>query len=306
MISFIFSYFEEILQDACGNVNNTSLCSNPLWQHPVYVKDHIFQPNQMPQSEKGVCFEELLILGRSTTHTIYFGSEEMASSFKEFVYRQLGIGTPVHLPSISTQRTKTNLTEKLSFRSGERLLRITMALRPGPSRLITNLPEVTQLLLSLTGRPTDGRMNMKSLIDKDWLLSHMYPFDDLTFKEQVTVMSETDVFISVHGAALINGAFMKKGSVAIDILNGRFIEYVFSPPLREAGVELLYVSSEDSNRFSNCPDDTPAHCFQHLHAYDASEIECWKIRQCSVEVDLQDLYRIVMQAFRHVRSAKYS
>lgn len=76
--------------------------------------------------------------------------------------------------------------------------------------------------------------------------------------------------------------------------------------LREAGVELLYVSSEDSNRFSNCPDDTPPHCFQHLHAYDAAEIPCWKIRQCSVEVDLQDLYKISMQAFKHVRSAKFS
>jgi capsular polysaccharide biosynthesis protein len=33
----------------------------------------------------------------------------------------------------------------------------------------------------------------------------------MAFKDQVTLMSETDVLITVHGAAIANGKFMKKG-----------------------------------------------------------------------------------------------
>lgn len=169
-------------------------------------------------------------------------------------------------------------------------------------------------------------MKNKLLVDEEWLLGHILPFDGLSFQEQVTLMAETDVLVSVHSAALFNGIFMRPGSAAINIMNGRFIEYVFSPPLRyplflslflsllnhmtwmfrEAGVELLYVASDDTTRFSNCPADTPQHCFERAYGFDASDIECWKIRQCSVTVDLVDFYRVLMQAYKYVRSAKFS
>ena len=82
------------------------------------------------------------------------------------------------------------------------------------------------------GREADGKMKSKLLVDKEWLLNHTFPFDGLSFQEQAILMAETDVLISVHSAALFNGIFMKPGSAAINIMNGRFIEYVFSPPLR--------------------------------------------------------------------------
>lgn len=222
MTSLIFAYFEESIQQRCSKDRpevNQFAC---LTEVPsLILKDHIYFHSE-PELGPVHCFEELLLLGRATTHSGFFRNQHVASLFKQFVYSKMNVreGTVIHEE------------EKISFRSGDRLLRITVALRAGPQRLIMNLPEVLQLFLSLRGREADGRMNGRLLVDKEWLLSHVQTFDKLTFRDQVELMAQTDVFISVHGAALFNGIFMRDGSAAIDILNGRFIEYVFTPPLR--------------------------------------------------------------------------
>ena len=72
------------------------------------------------------------------------------------------------------------------------------------------------------------------LVDVAWLQSHVLYFDNLLFSEQVDIMRSTDLLISVHSAGLINGIFMKSGSVAMQIFNNRFVEFVFAPPLKQS------------------------------------------------------------------------
>lgn len=328
MVGLVFSYLDDKVSRSCSATTSRK-CTTENLSVPLsfLLRDHLVPDEPSGGgSGGGVCFDQLLLLGRVTTHTAYFGSRAIAQSFKQFVYEKLSIQCTIN--STWPVSSLVHTDEKKAFRSGLRLLRVTIALRPGPSRRILNLPEVLSLLLSLKGRPFDGRMSGRSLIDESWLRDHILIFDDLTFSQQVALMYETDVFISVHGAALINGIFMREGSVAIDILNGRFIEFVFSAPLRfapcplvailhpmayytlsikrESGVEMLYLSSDDPDVYKNCPVNTPSHCFERLHAYDAADIECWLIRQCSVTVDLPQLYRLAMQAYKYVKSAKFS
>lgn len=249
MVNLIFSFYNLSVRMRCGVSNGM----NRIRDSPaIFVRDH-FYPERDYQDGSGppvLCYEELLLLGRATTHTGYFSSSNIAAEFKQFVYNKFSIGS-----------TMTSMVEKIAFRTGKRQLRITIALRTGPERLIMNLPELLQLMVSLRqsllspllpfpctlvilslsillliyltrGREADGKMKNNLLVDEEWLLSHISPFDGLSFQEQATLMAETDVLISVHSAALFNGIFLKPGSAAINIMNGRFIEYVFSPPLR--------------------------------------------------------------------------
>lgn len=137
MVNLIFSFHKLSMRMRCGVSNGI----NRIRDSPaLFVRDH-FYPERDYQEDSGppvLCYDELLLLGRATTHTGYFTSSSIAAQFKQFVYNKLSIGS-----------TTTTMAEKFSFRSGARQLRITIALRPGPERLIMNLPELLQLMLSL-------------------------------------------------------------------------------------------------------------------------------------------------------------
>ncbi len=144
-----------------------------------------------------------------------------------------------------------------------------------------------------------------AMVDEKWLLSHVLLLETLSFAEQVRAMSETDLLVSVHGASLLNGVFMRRGSAVIQIMTGRFMEYNFAPALREAGVELLYLPVFDQAKYTqNCPGNIPEHCLQGS-LFEASAIDCYAIRQCSVTADSDAFHSLLMQAYHHVLSAKF-
>ena len=113
-----------------------------------------------------------------------------------------------------------------------------MVVRGGSERVVLNFDQVLETIRG------------SGVVNLSWLRANARPFELLTFAEQVLLMAKTDVLIAVHGAALINGIFMRRGSAAINILNAPFIEFVFSPPLREAGVQLMYVPAANLSQVS--------------------------------------------------------
>ena len=48
-------------------------------------------------------------------------------------------------------------------------------------------------------------------------------FNGMSYAEQVGMMTETDMLISIHGAQLTNLVFMHAGSIVVEIMNPRFV-----------------------------------------------------------------------------------
>jgi len=259
----------------------------------VYLKDHFIAriPTKSPSRIKanfyldgrildftdGVCFDELLLLGLPNAHVTFFRSSLLAASFKKYMLASL---------KISEEKAQHLLLR-------ERKLRVTIALRAGPHRLLSNFPAIHKLLLD------------SHLVDKLWLNKHILTMDLMAFNEQVKLMANTDVFITIHGATVMNGIFMKKGSVVIDIFNGFFVEFIFEPILREAGVKLQHITmSNHTKQASNCP-HFPPECLEG-HLSNGNDLKCSSIRQCSVEVSLSAFNTSLINAYHHILSVKWA
>lgn len=174
-----------------------------------------------------------------------------------------------------------------------RRLKVTISIRTS-SRLILNLPELQRTMVR-TG-----------LVDENWLFNHVIVLETLSFRRQVEIMSETDVFICVHGAAAINGVFMHPGSVVIELFNARFVEFVFAAPLREVQVRHLYTYVRDHARDTrDCAPGVPPACLTGS-VYDASSLDCVAIRSCSMYVDTHEFHLTFMEAYYHILGAKWS
>jgi hypothetical protein len=231
----------------------------------------------------GMCFDELLLLGRANSHVTFFGSKEIALSFKSYILSSLGI--PVKEQSAGYPPPL--------IPARDRLLKVTFILRSGPNRLINNFPQVRALL--------DG----SPYVDKMWLTRHILFIETLTFKQQVQLMYDSDVVITIHGAAIVNGFFMRTGSVLIDTYNGRYLEFVFDPMLRESGIKLqhLILSDHYHSNVTNCS-PFPDKCLQGEVMF-GTDFACLGIRQCSFDVSLTGLHSSLMEAYHHVLSVKW-
>ena len=158
--------------------------------------------------------------------------------------------------------------------------------------MITNFAAVKEMLMGM------------AVIDKKWLADHIVVVDMMTFDQQVRLAESSDVIITVHGAAIANGIFMRKGSVVIDVYNGRYLEFNFDPMLRESGVKLQHVIVWDHTNVTDCS-PFPPFCLEGP-VTDGIDMRCLGIRQCSVAVSTDVLYVSVMEAYSHVISSDMS
>jgi Glycosyltransferase 61 len=129
--------------------------------------------------------------------------------------------------------------------------------------------------------------------------------DLMSFETQAKLLAETDVFITIHGAAIMNSMFMRPGSVVIDVFNGRFLEFIFETTLREMGVKLQYLAVWD-NQKSNVTDCAPypEKCVQSTVSY-GNDLECLGLRSCSLDIDILALQESLYEAYHHVLSVKW-
>jgi hypothetical protein len=221
--------------------------------HPqLLFRDHFFPPID-DDIDRGICFERLLVLGRSNHHLAFFGDKNLAARFQELAVDALTSGDD----AISLQSPQRPNSSSLPLR--ERKLRVTLGIRAGPTRLIWNLKELIRHIRS-TG-----------LADEEWLGNHILLFDTMTFTEQVMVMRRTDIFIASHGAAILNGIFMMPGSVVIDLKTGPFYEFFFLSSLTESNVQYLQVPMAIPVNFTTQQADCPWHRIPK-HCYSAKDV----------------------------------
>jgi len=294
-----------------------------------YLKEHVNSPV--------VCFERLLVLGRANTHVKYFPSSEIAKSFKRFIYSNI-LSLPIDslmsnepqlvlnnsrrcnslrsfrnneyfdddidkykqfsLESIRTLQKQSVHTVQLDpaqFGYDYRRVRVTWVLRSGASRRILNFLEIQRVILE------------SGIVDVKWFQSHIVYMDNLSFREQVEIMSCTDILISVHGTALFNGILLTENSVVIQLFSPKFIEFVFSPPLRESGVYVInipYVDHTQEKSTSDC-DNIPQDCLNLSSTFAGNEIRCWAMRQCSFSVDPKQFHTKFIEAYYYILSARW-
>jgi hypothetical protein len=301
-IEWLTSYISAIVSIYNDSQDNVSIIEK-LPYLSVYLKSHLSNLNEEMKmrgvkssdynksSEKeekdndGICFEQLLVLGRANSHVKYFGSEDIAMNFKKRIYEQVG--------ELWSEGRSIEYVRPTDLRAQK--MRVTLVLRGGPERTLTNAKEV---FATLAHTP---------FVDTAWLTSHIMTFESLSFATQIHALARTDVLVTVHGAAVFNGIFMRHGSVVIDLLNGPFIEYVFAPALREAGVRLIHVPVVNaSNQCTSCPWETlPDRC-RDTDLVDGGDIHCVALRRCSVAVDINLFRAAIYEAYYHILSTKWS
>jgi hypothetical protein len=265
--------------------------SDAMLRTSLMYKEHLFfqshEQQQLPL--KGACFERLLLLGRANSHIAYFGSKQLARSFREYVYSL----PKVNVALASLPQGAGDPAADPAGGQGEyyrqRKMKVTIVMKSGKSRSILNIDDIIRVI------------KRSGSVDEQWLDSHMLVFETLSFSEQVQIMAHTDVFVGVHGAALFNGIFMQEGSAVLEIMNGPFAEHFFNTPLREAGVGIMTVPVTDyTTQCAGCLEmiaedgyELPPQCHPGSPGFDSVEgarLECIMLRRCSVEVNL-DLFR---------------
>lgn len=256
----------------------------------VYTMDMLIDIDpSVPNAREVMCFDQLALFGYTNTHVMYFEGEEYGSRFKQYIYSAMNV--PQHI---------TNLRNSSSLLPRQRKLKVTIVLRNGSRRRLVNAIQLQRLLLEATAEYAG---EVYRFVDEQWLLHHLVVLETLSFREQVLLFAETDLVVTIHGAAIVNAIFMQPGSVLIDIFNANYYEFFFSSIIRESGVKALYLPITDhAQQTSDCDPRTPAWC---ATADDNQSLDCVQIRQCSVEVDLVRFQPLLMEAYNHVLSMKW-
>ena len=82
-----------------------------------------------------------------------------------------------------------------------------------------SLDRATPWQITYISRCCSGaRYGLRSL----WNRTIMVKFSGLTFKEQLEIMSATDLLVTIHGAQLTNVIFMHPGGTVVEIFNPLF------------------------------------------------------------------------------------
>ena len=244
--------------------------------------NQLSETNSIPM---GICFSKLKLLGRSNSHIVFFGNKTLAKEFQNYVFNSMNI-------SLINESNELN-GESIPIR--KRLLKVTIILRSNfYLRKINNLYEIIQMLLKT------------KLINKKWLFLHIIRLENISFQKQIEIFHQTDIAISIHGAAIINGIFMKQNSVFIDIFNGNYLEYFFKIPLKEMNIELLVLPiSNHSLQVTSCPLGMPLSCVSN-NMIEGIDTKCAAtIRGCSLNVDIDRLHIVFMEAYMYVLANKW-
>ncbi|KAJ3170044.1 hypothetical protein HK101_011398 [Irineochytrium annulatum] len=125
---------------------------------------------------------------------------------------------------------------------------VTFVLREGQTRLVINELELINALKRLP------------------ITLNIYRFNELVLGEQIKVISDTDVFISMHGAALTHVLFLKPGAYLFELFPYKFEKHIFKNLAAVAGVGYVKWQNSrlsatrfnwnhvESNKFTEMPD----------------------------------------------------
>ena len=102
-------------------------------------------------------------------------------------------------------------------------------------------------LLQRTKRFLTNSLDMESMLRMTGALIRVENLDELTFSEQVELMSSTDLLISPHGAGLTNIIFMQQERAVIELFPSKLWYYeLYGKIARNAGLFYAYVLGEET------------------------------------------------------------
>ena len=161
------------------------------------------------------------ITGQGHSQQGYFLDRKTLTEFRSFVWSHTiddvdyGVCDDSGVGDFPPSQTPSQTQTLYSTPNKTRLLTVTILIRTF-NRYITNYDEIYTLLQSYN-----------NILDMEWLEEHRaVVMDSLSFAQQVKLMRDTDIVISVHGTALVNSVFMQPYSVAIALMQSRHVEYV--------------------------------------------------------------------------------
>lgn len=142
-----------------------------------------------------------MLTGQADSDVGFFPNADVLQNFRDFVYESQNIHSQHPMKRSSCGRV---------------LLKVTIVLRM-QNRRILNLPALCRMLESEFG---------SEWLDLMWLNTHIVTMEQLSFEQQVQLMADTDILISVHGSVFANCIFQRPHSAAIAIMQSRHMEYV--------------------------------------------------------------------------------
>jgi hypothetical protein len=304
MLAMFLDYFESRTGRRSVSGNNDNKQKYRTQSHSIRLmnRDDIFAHHS------SICFDRVAFLGRNNGHITYFTSESVGNDFKCHMYELL------QLPILDDQRlldwTKIcpmnaqnlrliHLNNSPTADSRHRKVKITMTVRSGQRRQYLNVVSLQEMIIN--GLSTDIQ---DVPVDVEWFQQHIIHAGRLSLQEQAEIFSETDIFIAGHGAEVMNGLFMRAGSVVVDVFVGAYYEHYLDPMLREIGVKTLPLTIRNHvNQTESC-EPYPAKCV-HGSVLDGNALDCLGVRNCNAWLDLHDLRLLLQQAYLHVLSAKF-
>ena len=271
----------------------------------------------------GLCFDRVLLLGMATSEFGMFGDPWEAEVFRNFSYRFFGFDDK----TLSNDRTKKG---RHGAGPNDRLRTFLLERSAVGTRRMMNQEAVRRMLLRTalvdldftSGVPDIDRryenLPMPRTFDEGGIALPVHRGESMngrqatrittmTLREVVGWMRETDILVGLHGSGLINGLFMRRGSVVIDILCPGFSETTFTSTIYSAGSHYLFLPNTNrssAQSYSGWP--VPEECWPPTAEVpgDAATYACLPIRNCDLEVDVAALDGLIRQASIIIRQFK--
>lgn len=116
--------------------------------------------------------------------------------------------------------------------------------------------------------------------------------EKMTFHQQLSVVSNTQFLVGLHGSGLVNSIFMSPHSVVVDLLPHNYLELEWHNFASKAGVRFYFMFLRDVRCMNTCAG----------HIFATSRVSCRSVMRCNHKlVDFKLLQVISAQADFHIR-----
>jgi len=242
-----------------------------------------------------VCFEKVVIVGAQELSTPFLTSDSEASLFRSSVDDVLAL-TPssTQKATFSTHGNYNDKGDDYFLLQSKNLgpnngVRVTILLRER-SRRILNLPSILM------------RLRKTGVVDESWLDNHILFFDQISFRSQVSIMHNTDVFIAPHGSGLQNLMFLRGKSAVIELFTSPWYEPGYQPTAVGMGLHYYVVPITRLDMVRNC--EISHDCLSSELLVSRRSLECLSIRTCDALIDVDALEVSFWLATQAVRITK--
>jgi hypothetical protein len=268
-----------------------------------------------------LCFRHAVVVGAAELSSPFLGTQDESERFRRRLYRHLGLDStqdqrlPLfytrgavmddHPPAMATVTTTTG--EGAESRDSQETA--SASSRPDP-----NTPVRVTVMVRGHGRGRNilnldvvlNRLRATGVVDVAWMDTHILQLERLSFRSQVGLLKDTDVFVAAHGSGLQNLMFLNKHSAVIEVFTSPWYEPGYQPTALLMDIHYYVVPfTEGAAAMSSC-DDLPPACLATPLIVQRRSLECLAIRRCNAAVDVDAMETAMWLASQAVRLTKRS